>query len=87
MERAPGHPADVRWTANRNDSDLAALRAEFPQFRIWGETARGRVRYVARRLDLGTGAHTIVTPDLAELRAELSSGRATPNASTPDHEQ
>jgi hypothetical protein len=68
MERAPG----------RDESGLPALRAEFPQFRIWGETVRGRVRYVARRLDSGTGLHTVVTSDLAELRAELG-GETTQN--------
>ena len=32
----------------------------------------GRRRYVARRSQSGPGPHTLVTSDLAELRAELS---------------
>lgn len=54
------------------DLTLAALRREFPRYRIWLEQARGHYRFVARRLHPGTGPHTVVTDDLAELRAALS---------------
>ena len=30
------------------DEDLAALRADFPEFKIWEEFLPGRSRYVAR---------------------------------------
>ena len=54
------------------DFTLAALQREFPGYRLWLETARGRYRFVARRRNPGTGPHTVVTSDLAELRAALA---------------
>lgn len=51
--------------------DLASLRADFPGFRIWREMTGDRVRYIARSMHPGTGPHTAVTADLAELRAVL----------------
>jgi hypothetical protein len=72
MERVPCDTTGIRRACDQDDICLSALRAEFSQFRIWGETVGGHVRYIARRLDSGTGLHTVVTPDLAELRAELS---------------
>lgn len=69
------------------DLTPAALQREFPGYRLWLETARGRYRFVARRRNPGTGPHTVITSDLAELRAALATptqpqarphGRATP---------
>jgi hypothetical protein len=68
-----GHPADA---------DLAALRADFPQFRIWRELTGDRCRYVARRLHPGTTPHTIVTADLHELRSVLNDAPAQSTATT-----
>ncbi len=51
--------------------DLVALRADFPGFKIWEECLPGRSRYVARSLREGVRPHTVVTPDLGELRAAL----------------
>ena len=51
--------------------ELATLQREFPRFRIWQETIHDRVRYVARSTHTGLNPHTVVTDDLAELRAAL----------------
>ena len=51
--------------------ELASLRKDFPRFRIWRETIRDRVHYVARTKYPGLNPHTVVTDDLAELRAAL----------------
>jgi O-methyltransferase involved in polyketide biosynthesis len=51
--------------------ELTALRTDFPGYRIWTETARNDLRYVARRQRPGLNPHTVVTDDLAELRAVL----------------
>jgi O-methyltransferase involved in polyketide biosynthesis len=48
------------------------MRQDFPCFRIWSEVTGDRTRYVARRLPIGTGPHTVVTADLDELRAILN---------------
>lgn len=72
MQPAPAHGAEV--------GELASVRADFPQFRIWREDAWGRVRYIARSLHPGQHPHTIVTADLAELRAALSNASAQPHA-------
>ena len=53
------------------NDELAALRHEFPGFRIWKEVIRDRTRYVARSTWLGNSPHTVVTRDLGELRATL----------------
>jgi O-methyltransferase involved in polyketide biosynthesis len=53
---------------------LAALRADFPGFKIWEEFLPGRSRYVARSLREGVRPHTVVTPDLGELRSALEAG-------------
>jgi hypothetical protein len=58
------------------DATLAALRAEFPGFRVWTEPVGGRYRFVARRRHPGTGLHTVVTSDPAELRAALAAARS-----------
>jgi hypothetical protein len=70
MDSAPAHDGE-------DDLDLAQLQAGFPQFAIWREPGRGQSRYIARRLRPGTRPHTLVTPDLRELRTELSAGAST----------
>lgn len=50
------------------------MQDEFPGFQVWQEFAGERLRYVARRAGPGPGLHTVVTADLAELRAALSAG-------------
>jgi O-methyltransferase involved in polyketide biosynthesis len=57
---------------------LVALRARFPQFRLWSEITGDRVRYVARRLHPDAAPHTIVTADLDELCAVLDDAPAQP---------
>jgi hypothetical protein len=57
--------------------ELATLQGEFPRFRIWQETIHDRVRYVARSTHTGLNPHTVVTEDLAEVRAALE---PTPDA-------
>jgi len=59
--------------------ELTALRERFQSFRIWQEVTGDRTRYVARRLDVGAGPHTVVTADLAELRAVLDDAPAQPD--------
>ncbi|HCU97298.1 MAG TPA: hypothetical protein DHU96_33165 [Actinobacteria bacterium] len=54
-------------------SDLASLQQEFPAFRIWQEVTGERARLVAVRRHAGTSPHTVVTADIAELRAVLTS--------------
>ena len=71
MQRPPGDSAA-----------LPALRDEFPDFRIWRETTGNRTCFIARRLSWGTHPHTVVTADLAELRAELGADPTT--AEPPD---
>ena len=56
------------------DRELADLRAQFPSHMIGTDSITGRVRYIARRRREGTNPHTVVTPDLAELRAALQAG-------------
>ncbi len=59
-------------------TDLAALdaaRRDFPSYQIDVELTAERPRYVARRTHPGPGPHTLITSDLAELRAELGTSR------------
>jgi hypothetical protein len=60
------------------DATLAALRQEFPGYRVWLEPAYGRYRFVARRLHPGTRPHTVITSDPAELRAALTPSPPVP---------
>lgn len=53
-------------------ADLDTARRDFPGYRIEVEPVPGRRRFIARRTEPGPGPHTLVTSDLAELRAELS---------------
>ena len=52
--------------------DLAVVRADFPAYQIWQEDSRGQPRFVARSRFLGVNPHTVVTPDLDELRDALA---------------
>jgi O-methyltransferase involved in polyketide biosynthesis len=51
--------------------DLAVVQAEFPAYQIWQEEGRGQPRYVARSRSWRVSPHTVVTPDLNELRDAL----------------
>jgi hypothetical protein len=75
-------PDVVLMDSNLPSTQLAAaaleeIRAQFPKFRIWREAICDRTRYVARSQHAGLNPHTVVTGDLAELRAALS-GTAPP---------
>jgi len=59
--------------------DLATMQADFPSYRFWRESARNRTRYVARTRFGGENPHTVVTSDLAELRAVLDDSRTGPS--------
>ena len=60
--------------------ELARVEADFPHYRFWREAARSRTRYVARTRYGGVNPHTVVTTDLAELRAALHDAPAQPQA-------
>jgi hypothetical protein len=60
--------------------DLTVLREEFPGYRIWLEKYPGRPRYVARRRHQGLNLHTVVTPDIRELRDALQPERGRQTA-------
>jgi hypothetical protein len=66
--------------APASHDQLAALRKDFPQFRIWREITYDRTRYIARSLLPGTRPHTLVTPDPGELCAELSAWPDQPHS-------
>jgi hypothetical protein len=57
---------------------MRAVQEEFPAYRIWREVIRGRSCYVACSRRIGVRPHTLVTPDLDELRAGLLAGPARP---------
>ena len=61
--------------APASHDQLAALGEDFPQFRICQETIGDRVRYTACRQQPGLHPHTVITGDLAEIRAALESAR------------
>jgi hypothetical protein len=63
------------WPGDTSGSVVAALRAEFPAFRISRELVVGQVRYVACRLHPGTHPHTVVSADPGRLRAALTAAR------------
>lgn len=71
-------PTDI--TTRREDlAELAHLRAEFPGHLIGTETIVGRgVRYLARARQHDAHPHTVLTPDLGELRAALEAGQSQP---------
>ncbi|MFI5064737.1 MAG: hypothetical protein ACHP9Z_12265 [Streptosporangiales bacterium] len=55
--------------------ELDALRRDFPRYSIEIVLTYDSRRYVAQRRQPGPGVHTLVTKDLAELRAELGAGQ------------
>lgn len=55
--------------------DLASLQAEYPCYRICREEIYGRVRYTACRTRPDLHPHTVITADLAEMRAALEPSR------------
>lgn len=70
---------------DRDPAKLASTVHEFPQFRIWREiTANREPRFVARRRHPGVSPHTVVTPDLAELRTALATSLGRGPAVGPD---
>lgn len=75
MEPAPRTTGHAHQPSASDAAALHALRADFPHFRIWREITSGRFRYIARRLSPGSGLHTAVTADLAELRSLLHTAR------------
>ncbi len=71
----PGRPpSDAGGPAD----DLSGLRPDFPCFRIWRVETCDRTRYEVRSLHPGLNPHTVVTDDLAELRAALEPARHVP---------
>ena len=84
----PGRPSSLpaegrnRVTGHHEDQltrqeELAELQDEFPGFRIWREVTGEHVRLIAVRRRRGTSPHTVVTADLAELRAVLTGHQGT----------
>jgi hypothetical protein len=69
-------------TGTPEPGDLESARQDFPRYQIDEELRWDRRRYVARRRQPGPGPHTLVTSDLAELRAELNP-RPAPQAMAP----
>jgi hypothetical protein len=71
-------PTDI-FTQREALAELAHLRAEFPGHLIGTETIVGRgVRYLARARQHDAHPHTVLTPDLGELRAALEAGQPHP---------
>jgi O-methyltransferase involved in polyketide biosynthesis len=68
----PHHEPSTISTVNAELRSLEAIERDFPQFAIWREAIRDRIRYIARARDLSTRLHTVVTADLGELRAALA---------------
>ena len=52
--------------------ELAGLQHDFPAYRIWREALGDHVRLVAVSRRPGASPHTVVTADVAELRAALA---------------
>ncbi len=63
-----------------SQQELADLQEDFPGYRIWQEAMGDRIRLVAVRRRPGTSPHTLVTTDMAELRAALTNSAPTPSA-------
>ena len=72
-------PADT-LTRPEALAELARLQAEFPTHLIGTEAMPGRgVRYLAHARQHDAHPHTVLTPDLPELRAALEAGRPQRN--------
>ena len=67
-------PSGDGQAAPASHDQLAALRQEFPAFRIWREEICDRVRYNACRQQPGLHPHTVVTDDPDEMRAGTCTG-------------
>jgi hypothetical protein len=76
--KAPVNVDDLReyWPGDTSGSVVAALREEFPGYRISRELVVGQVRYVACRLHPDTHPHTVMSADPDRLRAALNAGRS-----------
>jgi hypothetical protein len=68
---APALAQANRIAGRPEPADLESTRRDFPRYQIDEELLWGRRRYIARRVQPGPGPHTLITGDLAELRAEL----------------
>lgn len=63
----------MRQLDDVNDNPVRDVQREFPHYRIWREmTGTRKPRYVAQARNLRVRPHTVMTADLAELRAELT---------------
>jgi hypothetical protein len=71
------HVRPVSVNGARPD-DLASVAADFPHYQFSRESVRNRTRYVARTRHDGINPHTLVTGDLAELRAALPGAPGEP---------
>ena len=58
--------------------ELADLQQDFPSYRIWREALGDHVRLVAVTRQPGVTPHTVVTADVAELRAALAGSALRP---------
>jgi len=63
----PGSPPDP--------DEMALAAAGFPRYRLWRQYRPDRTRYVATARDLTARPHTLVTPSLDELTAELAASK------------
>ncbi len=72
--KAAGTSADLAAAA----AELEQLRRDFPRYAIGSVTTWGHTRYLGQRRQPGPGPHTVLTADLAELRAALSEVREKP---------
>ena len=76
--RNPGSQRNDGWPLlSMSAGELAALERDFPSFQIWREITGDRVRFVARSRSAGAHPHTLITADLAELRAGLTNDQLT----------
>jgi hypothetical protein len=63
------------WPGDTSPSVVAALRQEFPGYRISRELFVGQVQYIACRLHPGAHPHSVITADPGKLRAALKDGQ------------
>jgi hypothetical protein len=66
-----------------HQATLATLQEEFPAYHIWQEPTLIGPRYIACSRHLNQSPHTLITRDLAELRAELSATKPQPAPAPP----
>jgi len=69
--------ADERHARQR---EIADLQQDFPGYRVWQEAMGDRIQLVAVRRKAATSPHTLVTTDVAELRATLAKSPPTRQA-------